>query len=387
MDGADMSESGGDVKALAEAFEQFTRSTRSLEEAYRLLEQRATELGQELAAKNRELALTNDYLDCILESMSDGVIAIDTQGTITKLNRSASRILGYHADQAVGRPFRELFGRDFVVDAQSDPMKLRAQDGQVVRVVERDSPMSDRTNKRIGYVKVFEDLTEIEALRSRIRQMDRLAAIGEMAASVAHEIRNPLGGIRGFASLLARDIEMDDPRLRLVDKILEGVKNLDGVVNELLEYTRPVDLHVRPTFCAQVVDTAIGYLELGDRPITVTNTVSRDLEVLIDADKMRQVFLNILLNAVESIDVEGEIEVAADTAPNTVTVGISDTGCGMDDEALDNMLSPFFSTKEKGTGLGLAVATKIVEGHGGVLEALSEPGKGSTFFVRLPRTE
>ena len=359
MAGGDKNESGGDVKALAEAFEQFTRSTRSLEEAYRLLEQRATELGQELAAKNRELALTNDYLDCILESMSDGVIAIDTEGRITKLNRSAGRILACRADEAVGRPFEELFGRHFVMAPQSDPMKLRAQDGQIVRVVERDSPMSDRTDTRIGYVKIFEDLTEIEALRSRIRQMDRLAAIGEMAASVAHEIRNPLGGIRGFASLLARDIEMNDPRLRLVDKILEGVKNLDGVVNELLEYTRPVDLRVRPTFCAQVVDTAIGYLELGDRPITVTNTVSRDLEVLIDADKMRQVFLNILLNAVESIDVEG----------------------------VDNMLSPFFSTKEKGTGLGLAVATKIVEGHGGVLEALSQPGKGSTFFVRLPRTE
>jgi len=387
MAAGEQGESGEDVRALAEAFEQFTRSTKSLEEAYRLLEQRARELSLELTAKNRELALTNDYLDSILQSMSDGVITVDTEGAITKLNRSASRILGYAAGQAVGRPFEKLFGRKFSMPAGSHDAELRAASGHMVPVVERDSPMSDRTDTCIGHVKVFQDLTEIEALRTRMRQMDRLAAIGEMAASVAHEIRNPLGGIRGFASLLARDIETGDPRLRLVDKILEGVKNLDSVVTELLEYTRPMDLQVRPTFFAQVVDAAIGYLELGDRPITVTNTVSRDLEVLVDADRMRQVLLNVLINAVESIDLEGEIKVSAETALNTVTISVRDTGCGMDDEALSKMLSPFFSTKEKGTGLGLAVAAKIVEGHGGALEAASRPGKGTTFFVHLPYTE
>jgi PAS domain S-box-containing protein len=382
-----MAEKPDDVKALTEAFEVFTRSTQSLEEAYRLLETRARELSVELAAKNRELALTNDYLNSILESMSDGVIVADTNGTITKFNRSASNILEYMKEEVVGRSFFDLFGREFIAPDGERGTKLCAKSGREVSVSERDAPISDRSRTCIGYVKVFEDLTEIEALREQVRQVDRLAAIGEMAATVAHEIRNPLGGIRGFAALLARDIPSDDPRSRLVEKILAGTRNLNKVVDELLEYTRPLDFQLRPANCAELNDAAISFLEIGNRPITIANTVPRHLRVFADSDKIRHVFLNILLNAAQSIESEGDIRISATVDGRMITVSIRDTGCGIPREKLPQVFSPFYTTKEKGTGLGLAIAAKIVDGHAGTLEAESEVGAGTTISVSLPRVE
>ena len=376
-----------DVKALTEAFALFTNSTQKLEEAYQLLQARATELGQELAAKNHELALTNDYLNYILEGMSDGVITIDTCGLITKFNLAASQVLGYDAAEVVGSSFRALFERDFSLSMTAASTRLRARSGRHVSVIERDAPIADREGCHIGTVKVFQDLTEIEALREQVRQRERLAAIGEMAATVAHEIRNPLGGIRGFASLLARDLPETDPRSRLVEKILAGVKLLDRVVGELLEYTRPVELRLRPVSCHELTDAVLTFLDVGGKSIVVTQSIAPEFKVLADPDKMRQVLLNILLNAAQSIEQEGMIGVVAEADADYVTLTVTDSGNGIREEDLERVFSPFFTTKERGTGLGLAVAAKIVEGHAGTLKAESKLGVGSAFHIRLPRTE
>ena len=377
-------EPGNDMKSLEQAFELFTKTTKTMEEAYRRLEERLRAMDRELAEKNHELALANEYLKYILESMSDGVIAVDNEGVITTFNHAASEVLGYSAEEAVGKPFSQLFGREFTVSSGPAAMELHACDSKVVPVSERDSPISDRDNKRIGKVKVFQDLSEIEALREQVRRIDRLAAIGEMAATVAHEIRNPLGGIRGFAALLERDIEPGDDRHRLVEKILVGAEDLDGIVTELLEYTRPVDLRLHVTSCSDLVDAAIGYIDLSGHDITINNKVDASLDVLADPDKMRRVFLNIILNAVQSIDGKGEIIIDANHDGENATIRIVDSGCGMHTDQLDKIFSPFYTTKEKGTGLGLAEAAKIIEGHGGLLKAESEIGNGSTFFVTLP---
>ena len=259
----------GEVKALAEAFEEFTRTTRIMEESYRRLETRLEQLDRELAQKNQELAVTSDYLSSLLESMSDGVIAVDTGGVVTRFNRAATHVLGYSASEVEGRSFAEVFDREFSSSPGRQVMELRAKDGRPITVSERNSPMSDRDDNRIGMVKVFQDLTEIQELRERVRQKDRLAAIGEMATTVAHEIRNPLGGIRGFAALLARDLEGDRSRSRLVEKILVGSKSLERVVDELLEYARPIQLRVRANQCSDLVDAAIGYIDWNGRDIHV----------------------------------------------------------------------------------------------------------------------
>lgn len=374
-----------DIETLAKAFEAFTRGTETMEEAFRRLEARIRELDQELAEKNRELALTSDYLNDILESMSDGVIAVDTEGVVTTFNRAASDVLGYSAKEVVGQPFREMFKRDFAVPPGPQVMELRAKHGTIVRVTERDSPISDREDKRIGTVKVFEDLSEIEALRAQVREKDCLAAVGEMAATVAHEIRNPLGAVRGFAALLARDFDPEDPHGRLVEKILAGTRVLDQVVNELLEYTRPLQLRLRPTPCRDLIEAALGYIKGCGPAISFVKAIDPEAKIMADPDKMRQVFLNILLNAIQSIESEGEVRIEGAIENGTVTVAIEDTGCGMTEEQLRQVFLPFFTTKEKGTGLGLAIAAKIVEAHGGRVEADSKAGGGSRFTIYLPQ--
>jgi PAS domain S-box-containing protein len=376
-----------DMAALAHALETFSQTTRTMEEAYRRLEARVAELDAELADKNQRLAYNTEYLTSLLESMSDGVIAVDLDGAVTRFNRAASLILGYDAAEVTGRPFHDEFGRDFAAPRMPGETELRAKSGRMVPVIERDSPITGGSGQRLGSVKTFQDLSELIALREQVRQIDRLAAIGEMAATVAHEIRNPLGGIRGFATFLADDIKPEDPRRRLVDKILEGVQSLERVVNELLEYTRPVDLSLRPAPCAGIVQAALGFLKYDSRQISIMTEIDPRHRVLADAGKMRQVFLNILLNAVQSIEGRGEILVSAAADANTVTVAFRDSGCGIAAEQLGQIFSPFFTTKEKGTGLGLAVCAKVVEGHGGEIRAESELGRGSTISVRLPRAE
>ena len=376
-----------DIEALAQAMNMFTHATGTLEEAYRRLEARVRSLDRELEEKNRRLELATEHLSNLLESISDGFIAVDTGGIITHFNSAAGAILGYAAAEVLGQSFKQVFGRDFASTAAPGTAQLRAKSGRMVPVNERNSPVSGRNNQRMGHAKTFQDLSEINALRQQMRQVDRLAAIGEMAATVAHEIRNPLGGIRGFAALLARDLPENDARRRLVDKIIIGADSLDRVVNELLEYTRPVELSMRPSRCRDLVEEALLYLEIGQRPITLTVDVPAAYRVLADPGKIRQVFLNILLNAVESIEGVGEVRVLAEATEQWIHIAVEDTGCGMSDEQLARIFSPFYTTKEKGTGLGLAVTSKIVEGHGGAIKAQSKLGQGSRVTVALPRAE
>ncbi len=376
-----------DIEVLAQAFEALNRTTQSMEAAYRALQDRVDALDQELAQKNRELAFTSDYLASLLESMSDGVIAVDPDGIVTRFNRAAGIILGYQAGETVGRPFEDVFGRPFPAPRMPGAMELRAKSGRMVPADERDSEVSGQDGRRLGSVKTFQDLSELIALREQVRQIDRLAAIGEMAATVAHEIRNPLGGIRGFAAFLAQDIPADDPKRRLVEKIEEGARNLDKVVNELLEYTRPVELSLQPTLCREVVESALAYFEYDGGRIALANHADCALRVWGDAGQLRQVLLNVLLNAAQSIDGKGEITITTGEEDQQVCLSVADTGCGMNEEQREKVFSPFFTTKEKGTGLGMAVSAKIVEGHGGSIEAESEAGKGTTIRILLPRAE
>lgn len=376
------------MKALESAFAEFTRTTAAMGEWYRSLQARVDELDRELEDKNRQLAFANDYLNYILESMSDGVIAVDTAGCITRFNRAASEVLGYAAGDVVAKPFHEVFGREFAAPPGGrHPMELQTRNGRTVPVSERDAPIADRNNQRIGTVKVFEDLSELETLRQRVRQKDRLAALGEMAATVAHEIRNPLGGLKGYAALLARDLAQEDPRARLVSKIIDGANQLELVVSDLLEYTRPVHLRLEDTNCAETVDAVLRYLGEVPPGVQVHNHVGKDHRVLADGMKLRQTLLNVLQNAIQSIDGAGEVTITSGQDASSTVFTIRDTGRGIRPDLLEKVFSPFYTTREKGTGLGLAVAAKIVEAHGGKIWAESREGHGSRFHIRLTRVD
>jgi len=400
------------VEDLAAAFELFNTTATDLCSAYESLQKRVEELDRELEQKNRELAQridevnrVKDYLNDLLGSITDGVVATDLDGRITAFNSAAERITGFSADEIVGTVYRSTFSDDIdcalaqpevrTVPGEYVAAEIVARDGSRIPVGESISLVRDGSGGVTGAVKVFHDLSEITMLREQVRIKDRLAALGEMAATVAHEIRNPLGGIEGFASLLARDFDPDDPRHRLVTRIIEGTKSLDRVVTDLLEFTRPLELRFRDTDCKEIIEGALGYAEpqIRERRIGVEQRYpDRPVRASVDGEQLVRVLLNILLNAVQSMDPGGTMTLSlaqvprTGTAPATARITVDDTGCGMDAELLEKVFDPFFTTRQKGTGLGLAIARRVVEAHHGSIEIDSRVGRGTTVRIGLPVT-
>jgi len=373
-----------ELDSLKAAFEQFTQSSSIMEESYNRLQERVDHLDRELAEKNVALEVAMEYLHSILDSMSDGVIAVNSEGEITTFNRAASRILKFETESMKGQSFETVFGQPLRPDNARQSRELVTKDETQVPVTEKSSLLSNASGEGIGVVMVFQDQRELESLREQIRQKDRLAAIGEMAATVAHEIRNPLGGIRGFAALLERDLDEDDPKYRLIQKILTGVKSLERVVNELLEYTRPIDLIRKQVALYEIIDSALGYIDVGEKDIEIHSAVDTETNISVDIHLIRQALINVLVNAVQSIDDSGTVTLRTVTVDETIQLNVVDTGCGMDATVQQQIFSPFFTTKEKGTGLGLAAVHKTMEAHGGSIEVSSEVGAGSTFTLKFP---
>jgi PAS domain S-box-containing protein len=376
-----------ELDALKAAFEQFTQTSSIMEESYHRLQDQVDQLDQELAKKNIELEVAMEYLRSILDSMSDGVIAVNPEGDITTFNRAASKILKYEADDVRGQSFEKLFGQLLQPESERQTRELTTHDGAQVPITEKSALLSNASGEGTGAVMVFQDQRELESLREQIRQKDRLAAIGEMAATVAHEIRNPLGGIRGFAALLERDLEEEDPKYRLIQKILTGVKSLERVVNELLEYTRPIQLTRKQVPLNEIIDSALGFIDLADKEIAVDSSVEPELNVSVDIHLIRQALINVLVNAVQSIEKSGTITMRSNVHGEEIQLDIADTGCGMDAPVQEQIFSPFFTTKEKGTGLGLAAVHKTMQAHGGTIEVKSQLHEGSTFTLKLPLGE
>lgn len=405
---------------LAEILRTFNESTVRLQRAYEALQVRFGELDRELENKNNELSRKvaeineiKEYLNSILQSVTDGVIAIDLKGEITAFNRAAERITGLEGKDIIGSRYEDVFETDFGFDVNEamDESKQRSPyvtcdmkvKGRVMFPIrESTSPTRDGRGRITGAVKVFEDLTELRELEEQARRQDRLVALGEMAATVAHEIRNPLGGIEGFASLLSRDFDEDDPRSRLVKKILEGARSLNRVVNELLVFTRPIKLDFRKVELIHVVDGAISFLtEDIKRPgIRLYKRFgSKELTVWGDDEQLQRAILNIIINAVQAMPQGGTLSVSCrrrslpraaqqmlDISKNGtwVEVVVKDSGPGIDESDLPFIFNPFYTKKEKGTGLGLAVAVKIVEAHRGQITASNVPEGGAMFVISLP---
>ncbi len=405
---------------LAEVLKAFNESTLKLQSSYDSLQAKFGELNRELEDKNRELnrkiaeiSEIKEYLNSILQSVTDGVIAVDMKQRITAFNRAAERITGLEGMDVIGQRFDECFETDLGVDfdeASEDETSgspytlsdMQVKDREAFPVRESTSLTRDSKGRITGAVKVIEDLTELRELEKQARRQDRLATLGQMAATVAHEIRNPLGGIEGFASLLSRDFDEDDPRLKLVMKILEGARSLNRVVNELLMFTRPIKLEFRSVEIADAIEGAMGFVsedmetsgiklrkDLGSEPLLVRG----------DGEQLKRVILNILLNAVQAMPRGGDLKINCQgrMLPQAarqmlgerrngawVEIAVQDSGPGIDEAEIPLIFNPFYTKKEKGTGLGLAIATKIVEAHRGQITASNSPKGGAVFTISLP---
>jgi len=406
--------SAGGIEELADAFQRFTQKAAKLQASYNKLKRHVGAVNRELEEKNHtlrhkieELDATRAYLHNVLESMGSGVIAVDTQGRITTLNAAAEQMTGFQRDDVLGRHYTDVFPeRDEGAPAILLSLETRAphvfkeralhrRDGRAVPVGVSSSPLRDANSAISGALEIFHDLTEVKRLEERVRCADRLVALGEMAATVAHEIRNPLGGIEGFAALLERDLAGQPDQCEMARQIVQGARALNRIVAGLLDFTRPVELRFRRARLDEVADAALAVVEQEMRAahpgVTVVRDYAEETTVTIDPEQMYGVVVNLARNAWQALGTEGGITVTIDGARHSagndgaLALCVRDTGCGMSDETRRRLFSPFFTTKESGTGLGLSVVRKIVEAHGGMIEVETALHEGTAFTVTLPR--
>ncbi|HZS12507.1 MAG TPA: ATP-binding protein [Nitrospirales bacterium] len=385
----------GAVHLLQHAFQSFDQAAATLQESYRALTDRIERLDLELATSNETLRLKlkeNEdlrlHLTAVLESLTTGVIVADELGTIIRCNEAAERLLGVSRDALLGRPLNGC-----LVERGLDPDAYPLFTPSGIPVSMSQATLRNGAGGDAGRIVLFQDLSTVRRLEERVQRRDRLAAMGEMVGHIAHEIRNPLGSVELFASMLRQDLSHDATLKRYTDHISLAVESMDRLLSNLLFYTKPsrprADWHapeliVRDALTLASHATTRGGLEVR---LELDPTVSM---LWCDAAQIKQVLVNLILNAVQAMPEGGTITIGVrldqDRQPRSMRLTVSDTGSGIAPEQLSRIFDPFFTTREEGTGLGLAIAHAIVEGHGGRLEVESQLRVGTRFTIVLPAT-
>ena len=363
------------------------------------------------ASTEMDLPGPNDrFFRHLVSSMRNGVIAIHRNGTLALMNDEAYRIFSLtRGVDDVGKPSGELFrqrpelvralSRVFEMTTLPNRAELRLKD--LDRVIGYTlSQVRDEDSAVIGAVVFFKDLTHVEQMEERERLRDRLASLGEMAAGIAHELKNPLAGIEVMAGLLRRQVPDSPDAQSLLADILSEAKLANAIVVEMLEFVRPIRLQVEQTDLAQVLQQSITNAEskVPRRDVEIVFDVPDGLpQVDGDASQLCQVFSNLLTNAFEAVNGKGRVVLRAslenieqdpafgsDAPEPAVVVDVIDDGPGIPAELSDRIFNPFFTTKTTGSGLGLPIVRKIVDAHDGRLDLSSGPAKGTRFRVTLP---
>jgi two-component system sensor histidine kinase HydH len=346
---------------------------------------------------DRTLARMKTYTENVVESMADALVSIDQERRIVTLNRRAAEILGAPEEKFKGERIGEVLGKEVegLFQGGADELIIRDQATEIFRSEKKIplslsvAPLKDEMGRRMGSVLLLRDLREIRDLQEKVRRSERLASLGRLAAGVAHEIRNPLSSIRGFAQFFMHRFRGQEKELGYASIMVKEVDRLNRVITELLDFARPKAPNREPHSLGSIFDHSLKLLEaeLAGKGVEVEKDYEPGLPAIrVDRDQMSQAFLNLLLNSLESIDGGGKIRVRLrkSTFQSSLEMVLSDTGKGISREDMGKVFEPFFSTKRKGTGLGLAIVHQIVEGHGGNIMVESREGEGTTFRMTLP---
>jgi two-component system sensor histidine kinase HydH len=354
-------------------------------------------LAQGYRAARSSLSQIKAFSDSLVEHMPIGLIALDDTGRLTAFNQTAEDVFGRGAAEVLGRPAAEVLPTGCRVIVAQLTTERRRIEREVDCTIDSAkpltleviaTPLAQEDGAHLGYVLLFRDLTEMKRLTQEIARSRRMASLGSLAAGVAHEIRNPLSSIKGFATYF-RDRYRDSPEDRQTAEIMIAeVDRLNRVISQLLEFARPLPVTRQPASLATVVRLTLKTVEAQAREKGIV--IEADLapsvgEFAFDADRISQVLLNLYLNAIAAMKQGGTLRVALERPDeSTVRITVADTGAGIRAEDLPRVFDPYFTTKPAGTGLGLPIVQKIVEAHGGEVRIASEPGRGTSVTVLLP---
>jgi two-component system sensor histidine kinase HydH len=350
---------------------------------------------------DKTLKQTRDYTAQVVANMANGLLSIDPQGKVVSYNRLALEMLGLDEANLEGMNLREVI--DFEASGIGDTLsKCNAvldreiqhlgAAGKVVPLGLSGTPILGEEGECGGAVIILRDLREIKRLEEQVRRSEKLAAVGELAAGVAHEIRNPLSSIRGFAQFLRHALAERPKDREYAEIMVKEVDRIDRVVNDLLTFARPSEAELAPADLRNLVEHTLRLVvaDAQGRGVKIHQNIAADLPlVTLDVNQMTQALLNLVLNGIQALGGGGNLEVGAavDRSDSKLRLWVEDDGPGVPPQEVDKIFDPFFTTREKGTGLGLAIVHTIVANHRGEVRVESPPpGKsmGSRFTIRIP---
>ncbi len=380
---AEEKEKTQDVGFVINAFHEVTKQ----------LKEKERELERLKAVAEQRAETVESYTENILQCVSNGVITFDLEDRVATMNRAASEMLGIERFDAIGKTCNELFNED-ICRAVSDTREKRRQVVRMETGIEtakgrlwigyNTALLTDKKDVAIGVILSFSDLTEVKRLQEEVELRERLTALGEMSAGIAHELRNPMGVISGYLNLLSK--KADGSIRSVIKSIQEEIDGMNRIIGDMLSFARPASINRARVDVADLLNGCVNsVLAARGEDVGIRTELSLErAEVFVDEVLMKQAICNIIQNAVEAMPDGGRMSIEARVGTD-VTITVQDTGMGIQKDKLKKIFLPFFTTKDKGTGLGLALAHKIILSHGGRIDVTSEEGKGSTFRVVLPR--
>lgn len=356
--------------------------------------------GEELREATKSLATLRALHERIIESIRSGLITTDLEGTIYTFNAAASEITGYQSAEVRGSSIYELIpnigsdlddASDETNEAQSRfEADLKTPDGFVVRIGYSVAKLYSEEKESSGYIITFQDLTEIRTMEESIRRKDRLAAVGRVGAGLAHEIRNPLGAMRGAIQVLESSMPPNSIHTDLMGIILRESDRLNSIITNFLSYAKPKVGNFSEIDLREAVHDTVKLFrhspDVSDRHFISEELPSKPLFISADQTQIQQVFWNLTRNAIQAMPDGGTLSIRTDIAPNgKARIVFVDTGKGMPPEQVEQLFEPFARSTTGGTGLGLSIVYQIIRDHNGTINVRSSEGEGTTITVELPR--
>jgi PAS domain S-box-containing protein len=357
------------------------------------LKEKESELDSLRVRAEERADIMEDYNENILQSVHSGVVSMDASWKVVKVNAPATRILGFREGNMTGKDGREIFGEiirqteggdETPVWSGRGELRYSAPSGRKLWLGYSLSPLRNALGDEIGRLLVFTDLTELKALEEQAALRKQLSSLGEMAAGIAHELRNPMGVISGYTRILSKKV--DSSSLGTVEAIASEVEVMERIISDFLGFAHPrelelVEINLRG-LVASCVDKAARGID-GKSP-HIKASIDSGISLRADEVMLRQVFTNLILNAIEATLPGGSVSIEAAVEGQGVVINVSDTGHGIDGSVADRIFNPFFTTKDSGTGLGLALVHRIITSHSGTITVKSGDD-GTVFTITLPK--
>ena len=349
-------------------------------------------LYQRMRSTHATLLNTQLYASNVLESIPDSLITLDQTGHIVSWNKNAEKLLKRHSADIVGSKLLDIFpncppetlnAQDNVIEKDAE---LPIPGGEPVPIKMGSAQLMDHQGKRIGRVLVMRDVGEIRSMEQQLVHSKRLASLGSMAAGIAHEVRNPLGTLRGLAHFFGSEDGASDACKEYSKFMISEVDRLNQLVTELLEFGAPRDINFARIDIKNMVEKIVTLLEkeFAEKRINFVHQYDAAAELYGDTDLLIQTLLNLLKNSIQATPAGGHISLNIHCDGETCRISVSDSGAGMSEETKSKMFDPFYTTRKSGSGLGLAVSHRIVERHNGYFEIKSAVNAGTTITIVLP---